>query len=69
MSFITVDDLESDQALDAAAMRAVFGGQAGLAEHGGKLSLRLAMQPRFEESSLVPGLVKTDDWRQLPEPG
>lgn len=69
MAFITIDDLTEDQALDAAAMQAVFGGRQQSLALAGELSYRLAATSQFEESDLVPGLVKTQDLRLLPENG
>ena len=66
MAFITVSDLTEDQALDAAAMQAIFGGRQQQLAMAGELSYRLAARSRFEESELVPGLLKTLDLRMLP---
>ncbi|MEM1435665.1 MAG: hypothetical protein AAGG11_16520 [Pseudomonadota bacterium] len=67
MAFISINDLTEDQALDAAAMQAVFGGRQQSLAMAGELSYRLAATSRFEESELVPGLVKTQDLRLIPE--
>lgn len=67
MASISIDDLEENHELDEAAMRAVFGGRRSFAERASELSLRLAAGPQLDESSLVPGLVKTQDLRMLPD--
>lgn len=66
MATITIGDLEENQALDADAMRAVFGGKRLFEAQGGELSLRMRATMQFEESELIPGLLKTQDLRQLP---
>ena len=59
MANITIDDLEEDVELDAAAMQALFGGRRGMSS---SLSLKF-MTGQLEESALVPGLLRTGDLR------
>ncbi len=60
MARITIDDLEEDQQLDTAAMRALFGGRAGSATLAPSMKYLVS---QLEESDLVPGLLRTSDLR------
>ena len=62
MATIVIDDLPEDQELDVQAMQAVFGGKGGASLIGGA-SMKFAARVQFEESRIVPGLIKVDDIR------
>lgn len=64
MARLIIEDLPEDAELDAAAMKAVTGGKQGHRLTGVVLERRFRQQAQFEQSTLIPGLVKTGDLRR-----
>lgn len=65
MAIITIEDLEQDADLDMQAMKAIFGGRRHAGSVLGARSMKFASRARFQESSLIPELIKVDDLRKL----
>ncbi len=63
MANIKIEDLEEDQHLDTLAMRAIFGGRAGMASS--TMSMKYAAATTLMESQLVPGLIQVTDLRNM----
>lgn len=64
MARLIIADLPEDAELDAQAMRAVAGGKQSARLQSLTLERRFRQQASFEESTLVPGLIKTGDLRR-----
>lgn len=63
MAKLIIEDLTEDAVLDAEAMKAVTGGKPIGREAALKLERRYRSGARFEQSELVPGLIRTGDLR------
>jgi hypothetical protein len=63
MAKLIIEDLTEDAQLDAEAMRAVTGGLPLTRQHTLKLERRYRAGVRFDESTIVPGLIRTGDLR------
>lgn len=63
MARLIIEDLPEDAELDAQAMRAVSGGLPVRRLDAMKLERRYRDGMRFEQSPIVPGLIRTGDLR------
>lgn len=64
MARLVIADLTEDAELDAAAMKAVTGGVRLTRQGALKLERRYRAGAKFDESPLVPGLIRTGDLRR-----
>lgn len=64
MAKLVIADLTEDAELDAAAMKAVTGGVRLTRQAALKLERRYRAGAKFDESPLVPGLIRTGDLRR-----
>lgn len=64
MSKLVIEDLPEDVQLDAEAMKAITGGLPLTRQQALKLERRYRAGARFDESSIVPGLIRTGDLRR-----
>ena len=64
MAKLIIEDLSEDAQLDAEAMKAVTGGRRLTRQQALKLERRYRSGARFDESAIVPGLIRTGDLRQ-----
>jgi len=63
MAKLIIEDLPEDAQLDAEAMKAVTGGLPLTRQEALKLERRYRAGARFDESAIVPGLIRTGDLR------
>jgi len=63
MAKLVIEDLSEDAQLDAEAMKAVTGGIPLTRHQALKLERRYRAGARFEQSPIVPGLIRTGDLR------
>lgn len=63
MAKLIIEDLPEDARLDAEAMKAVTGGKPLTRDAALTLERRYRSEARFEQSAIVPGLIRTGDLR------
>ena len=64
MAKLIIEDLAEDAQLDAEAMKAITGGLPLTRQQTLRLERRYRSAVRFDESPIVPGLIRTGDLRQ-----